>query len=587
MVSDRQAKVVVAESRVEARWQGWLPLALIWLLGCILRLALSQGSRVVWGDEPFYLWLGKNWISGQGFQFMGHPDVHHGPLFPMATGVLYLVTRDMALASEILYVLLGSLLVLPVYAIGREVYDRRVGLGAALLTAVWPALTAATLHWGTMTEPMYLLFVYLGLYLGLVALRGRWDCFERGVCGGVLPVRWWVFPLAGLSFGLAYLTRPEAVIYVGIVGLAILLLNAIQGRLREPRLWRNLMLYALGFGLAFIPYAIYLRVQTGAWMVSEKVGVAYLTGIGLAHGDTAAFDRATWGLDSTGLETFFFSSESYTISMTELILADLGMFARIIYLNIRRFARVLIDWTLLPNMLLPLVLLGLFDRGWSRRRTLKELYLLLSWLPAISFILFFIQARYLVAVIPVIILWVARGSFKMADWLSGTITELRSPRAQDGASRSYRYLASPLRSLLEWVPLILVTGLLLLAHPKVLGQVTSVGSVRPGHRSVGQDLAAIAPPDAKIMCRYPAIAFHAERDWVPTPNASWPEVLNYARHKDADYFIIDQRELRYRPQFQPLVSGEDVPAQLELVLIESDHGPSGEEERLVVYRFVE
>ena len=47
------------------------------------------------------------------------------------------------------------------------------------------------------------------------------------------------------------------------------------------------------------------------------------------------------------------------------------------------------------------------------------------------------------------------------------------------------------------------------------------------------------------------------------------------------YFVIDQRELVYRPQFQPLMGGEDVPPELELVL---DSASSDGSERLVIYR---
>jgi len=563
------------------RWRQWLPLLLIWGLALLIRGILVQPERVVWGDEPFYLWLGRNWATGQGYQFVGHSDVHHGPLFPMLAGLIDRLVGSLEVASDIIYVLFGSLLVWPVYGMAREVYDRRIGLAAALMAAVWPGFSVAVLHWGTLTEPMYMTFVCAGLYYGLVALRGRWDCIG---CRGqrlAAGAPWWTYGLAGLSIGLAYLTRPEAFIYAGIVGLALVVPNALLGQLKRATFWRDLTVFVAGFGLCFIPYAIYVHAQTGAWMVSEKVGVAYLTGIGLAHGDTAAFDRSTWGLDSTGLETFFFSSESYTISMVELILGDVELFLRILYLNSMRFARVLIDWTLMPALMLPLLILGLFDRGWSRERTLKEIYLALTWVPVLSFILFFIQARYLVPALPVAVIWVARGSLKLGDWLLGTLAEVRAPVTEEGASAAARPVAQPWRGVLEWLPVALVVLLLAAAYPRVHQAVTRVGSVRAEHRTMGEALRGLSEPGEVVMCRYPAIAFHAERDWMPTPNASWSDVLRYARHKSVDYFVIDQRELLYRPQFQPLMSAQDVPPELELVL---DIASSDGSERMVIYR---
>ncbi|MBN1400116.1 MAG: glycosyltransferase family 39 protein, partial [Anaerolineae bacterium] len=332
----------------------WGLLLLIWVGAILLRWTLTQGVRVVWGDEPFYLWLGRNWIKGEGFGFMGHADVHHGPLFPMLAGVLYLLTADMALSSEIIYIVVGAASVFPMYGMGYELYDRRVGLIAAAVTAVFPALSASVLHWGTMTEPLYLFLVISGLWAGLLTMRPLWSP-KRGSA----RAPWWSPGLTGLSFGLAYLTRPEAINYFLVIGLYIAVLAIVRGALRRWRFWLGVVSYLLAFALAFVPYAYYVRLNTGTWMVSEKVGIAYLTGIGLAHGDTAAFDRSTWGLDSTGLETFFFSSESYDVSMLRLILDDPKTFAIVLYMNVQSLVRVLIDWTLFPYALVPLAFLGL------------------------------------------------------------------------------------------------------------------------------------------------------------------------------------------------------------------------------------
>ncbi len=319
-------------------------------------------------------------------------------------------------------------------------------------------------------------------------------------------------------------------------------------------------------------------------MVSEKVGVAYLTGIGLAYGDTAAFDRATWGLDSTGLETFFFSSESYSVSMIQLILADPRTFFSLLILNTERFVYSLIDWTLFPQALLLWLAWGWFARGWTRERTLKELFLLASALPVLSFILFFIQARYIVAFIPVMILWTARGLLEFSDWLTGTVAAVRNPAssAAEGVRPQSTSVSEFWRAAFRIIPIILVMAALLAMHPTVVRQVTDVGSVRPEHRSVGEYLAGIVSRDAVVMSRYPAIAFHADARWVPTPNATWPEIVNYARHKGVKYFVIDERELRYRPQFKDLVNGGAVPPQLKLI-----HVDETGRERLVVYEWID
>jgi len=122
MVADTETQRTPTQSFLQ-HWRQWLPLLLIWGLALLIRGILVQPERVVWGDEPFYLWLGRNWATGQGYQFVGHPDVHHGPLFPMLAGLIDRLVGNLEVASDIIYVMFGSLLVWPVYGMAREVYD--------------------------------------------------------------------------------------------------------------------------------------------------------------------------------------------------------------------------------------------------------------------------------------------------------------------------------------------------------------------------------------------------------------------------------------------------------------------------------
>ncbi|MBN1402812.1 MAG: hypothetical protein JXA74_18360, partial [Anaerolineae bacterium] len=187
--------------------------------------------------------------------------------------------------------------------------------------------------------------------------------------------------------------------------------------------------------------------------------------------------------------------------------------------------------------------------------TLKELYLLLSMLPVMGFILFFIQARYLLPIVPVAILWLSVGSSRLGDWLVGTIVALRTPEEPtERGGRPYWHMPQGWSAALQALPVFLLMAWLLAMHPTVIDRVTNVGSVREEHRLLGEYLAGQVSRDTVIMCRYPAIAFHADARWVPTPNATVQEVLSYARHKQADYWVIDERELRYRPQFVDLTS---------------------------------
>lgn len=601
---------MTVRAKAISRNREWLWVGLLVALAFLVRLALVLFvERVVWGDEPFYLWLGRNWFEGRGYSFTGYSDVHHTPGYPFLSAVFYLITGNLETASDICYVLFGTALMLPLYGLARRIYSREVGYIALLLAAVFPALTGTILFWGTMTEPPYYFFTYGAMFALLAGMERR---------------RAWVVFLAGLAAGAAYIVRPEGIAYFAILLFYLVVIRLFEhgwrrrenGRVGNPPLqardecvgnvgqggksplqardgnpplrmrriaWEVLCL-VVGFALIFMPYMVYVRLETGAWMISEKAGVTFVTSWRLAYGDTVAFDKATWGLDSTGLEVFFFSRESYHVSMVEAILQAPGEFARLVYQNILAFLSQAFSPRMFPYFFLPLVGLGLFGEAWNRTRAKREFLLLLSLLPVMAFLVFFIQERYIAALLPTLILWLAAGLVKLGEWVAGTARLLSARREAASPAPTVAPLgqgSDAWRRWGTWLPTLLIAAMLVVALPCVMNN-TARGSFRFAHKTVGlwmkDNLATTR--DTVIMARYPAIAFYADAQWEPTPNATWPEVLRYARHVGADYFVLDGREVeKLRPQLAFLMDEAQIPPELELVHVDRSEG-----ETLMVYR---
>ncbi|MBC7224825.1 MAG: hypothetical protein H5T59_11225, partial [Anaerolineae bacterium] len=426
------------------------------------------------------------------------------------------------------------------------------GLAAAAVAAVLPSLVVGPLLWGTMTEPIFLLLVAVGMWL-------LWRGFRRGWTAG--------YALAGAAFGLAYLARPEAIWYPIALGATLALVGLLRREWR-PAPWLRLLVLGVAFLATIFPYLAYVRVHTGHWMVSEKVGVAYEHGFALGHRDYAAFDRVAWGLDSAGKEVRFFSPESYTLSLVDQILADVPGFLRLLKLNVLRFLETLGAARFFPGVCIPLVALGFFRQPWDRRRLEGEAFLWASAVPVLSFLLFQVLDRYMVPLLLLGVLWLGKGLAEWGDWAVDTAQNLRArglPPALEGAVRAG--------------VVVLVAAFLLALQPSVREALNVPNSFRPDHRTVGEWLREHTEPDAAIMSRYPAIAFHAERRWVATANAPLEDLRRYAEGHGVDYFVVDRRELALRPQFAPLVEGGPVPGWLEEVA----RFRTGEEV-LVVYR---
>ncbi|MEA2603151.1 MAG: hypothetical protein QOF89_4143 [Acidobacteriota bacterium] len=190
------------------------------------RLALLLLPRVIRWDEPVYLLLGQNLWNGLGFTFNGHPELHHSPLFPILTGATLKLTGRPEEASNIWYVLLGALLTLPVYGLARRLTSHGGALLAAALVAFFPALTTAVLYWGTMIEPLFLLLIYSAAYLTMRGLDSERPGFSVAA-----------FAIAGALTGLAYLARPEGLLWmISLAGAAVIVWALRRGRDAErPR----------------------------------------------------------------------------------------------------------------------------------------------------------------------------------------------------------------------------------------------------------------------------------------------------------------------------------------------------------------
>ncbi len=547
------------QAKIEARFRLSEPLAvtLLAIWAAVVRVAaLALPQRIVWGDEPFYLWLGRNWLTGHGYSFTGYSDVHHTPMYPLLSGIFYLLTRNLELASDICYVLFGALLVVPVYLLAREMYRSEVGYASAALLAIYPAIATAPAFWGTLTEPPYYFFVYSGLLMALLAMRRGRAVF---------------YLLAGLFLGAAYLTRPEAIAYVAAAGGVVALVKLLERKLLERATVIGLALLAIGFLLFFLPYAYYVYRETGAWMVSEKAGVTFVTCLGLSEGDTRAFDEATWALDTTGREVFFFSRESYDVSMIDVIREYPAEFVQLLIRNTRRFVGSLLSTRLFPLYLLPLMGLTFFKAAWDKARAKGELLLLASLTPVAVFLLFFIQDRYIATLLPTVVIWLGLGAYELGVWLHGTVENLLTDRLP----KSVR-----LRKSLVAIPTIILVLFFVALQPRTIQLYTNIGSFRPEHKTIGLWLKDNIPPGSVVMSRYPAIAFYADAQWEPTPNAEYEQVRVYAQAQHVDYFVLDEGEtIELRPQLAFLLDQNNLPADLDLVHVQESAGG-----RLAVFR---
>jgi hypothetical protein len=317
------------------------------------------------------------------------------------------------------------------------------------------------------------------------------------------------------------------------------------------------------FLLVASPYVYYLHELTGEWRLTGAAGMAYVSMEGLAENNTAAFDAATWGIDPASGEVYLFAPSSEAQGLVGAILAKPGELLARVRSNLKDLFGLLFSAKLVPWPLAALIVLALFGRAWHSRRFWGELALFASLAAPLSYVLFFVQERYLAGILLPAIIWAAAGCVHLGDWLVTTWREIRGQPP------------GPVGRLTGILPALLVAAVLLWHGPRLWRMQQFTNSFQPGHVGAAALLRSMgATADQVVMSRYPAIAFHAGMRWAPTPAATWPELLAYARQQEADYLVVDQWETRLRPQLAELADPNAVPDVLShLATLDGGFGP--------------
>jgi hypothetical protein len=158
-------------------------------------------------------------------------NAHH-PLYPLTLlGMSWPVRwlhpdSDLAvmqLSAQLASGLAGIILVVPMFYLGRELFNRRVGFWSAALFQCLPA--GARVMSDALSEPLFLVLIVTGLLMAVRALGSRSLVH---------------FALCGLFTGLAYLTRPEGILLgvsAGLVLLGLQATRAFTGTWQRALIW--------------------------------------------------------------------------------------------------------------------------------------------------------------------------------------------------------------------------------------------------------------------------------------------------------------------------------------------------------------
>lgn len=437
-------------------------------------------------------------------------DNAHPPLYPLAIVAASSVVRLFLHASEPVIMQVGAqaasafagvLLVIPMFLLGRRLFNSTVALGAAVLFQFLPVPARVTSD--VLTESLFLLLTATALFYGVKALRSR-------------SMR--AFALCGLFTGLAYLTRPEGLL-VALSAAAVLLFVQWIPELRRP--WTETVRHAAALTLGAACVALPYMVVIGG--VSMKPNAARLLGTPDAEADPesraepafvpptllqASMLAVRWDLHGT---------DRRVLQAGKAVIFEVGKSAHLAWIP------------------------ALWGLWCSRRRfrTQPEVWIvavtcgsLAVLVGRIALVRGYVSERHALVFILCGVFWASFGLAEFARWLSNVWRKRPS-------------FISPAR--VEWL---LIGGLAIAGVPEIL---KPLHGNRAGHRLAGAWLAENAEPRARLLdpfCwadYYSGRAFEDASSPAPTSRAAETYVI-------AEQSKLEHRWLRGRDQAAELIS---------------------------------
>jgi 4-amino-4-deoxy-L-arabinose transferase-like glycosyltransferase len=533
-------------------------LAVIVVLAMAFRLFLMQWRFAIGFDEPHYLQIAASAVL-RGWQEVLHP--YWPPMYPICIALIARLVPDFELAGRLVSLIMGSLVLLPVFFLAQALFDKKTALAAVLLLALFPPLAFGATD--ALSESTYTFLATSGVAVGWLALQKRsvWRGFG-----------------AGLIFALAYLTKPEGLGYL-LVFLSLASLAFMRNLLlRQNKKITLIAVAALaGFAIGAFPYLSYLHRLTGKWMLSAKWDVNQYDMDAI---NNLSPDDMALPVDMAYHAGNFHEYKSDHNHATNGHLPSPAALAGRVVKNFYRALRFAIP-AILTAPLFVLLTLGLFGERWDWSQTKLNGYLLafigFFWLVVIPF--FHINDRYLIPLLPICFIWIGRGALRLHAWLRnwiGTVQQNFSKRP---------FAADKLGQV------IFLFFLLFFSFLPELGKVVSRNPVDGEFwedavelKAAGKWIRDNSTEEPLIMSYNKAVDFYAGvydiRRTASFSNDSIDRILKYAIHKGVTHIVIDERYLERFPNLADLFDPIAAPQALEL--LHAEMGLSGH--RVFVYR---
>lgn len=470
-------------------------LMLMVLAGFMLRYLARPPYQVIAADGPSYVNIGRQIMDA--FNFQG--SIHYPPFYPFLIGLANMITHDQETAGMLVSLVMGSLLVVPVFLLGKAFFGRGAGYAAAAITLVWPEFVGQSNN--VLAYSTYFTMLMTGLYF-------LWVGYDRIK---IIPAC-----LGGAFVAAAYLTRQEA--FISMAAVCFTLGVATWYKERSFARIKPLLAACATLFILIFPYILMVHEVMGIWTLAGKSVVTLTDCLSYYLG------RPDLNRDPT------FGRTSYM----DLVTKYPGYFPFIIRKNFSELINIL------PLPVVVLTVAG-FTAGLKKERAWASRAFVAGALAPIVVLLaiFLVSSAYIAPYMPFLFIMCGNALVCGEDYLRSKL-----PAYPSG---------------FHWLTLLLTFAYALnmgyhqIPRTAPPPYAIEMDGGRYDQKLLGKLLKKELPQGSVIMTRSGRIGFYSGLSWVDIPQADLETILRTAREKKVRYLVVEGQQVVMRPQLGVLL----------------------------------
>ena len=221
-------------------------LLLLVIIALIPRIIVFLQPQIITTDGTLYVKMAKLFSEGR---YEGIPRIYFS-LYPLMIFLVQKIVGDWELSGQLISLILGAFPTIPIFLLGRSLYNERIGWLSALFYVTLPDFLKFDTQ--VVRDPTHWFFMVFSLYL-------VWEGLKKNQ----LPL----MGLASISAGLGAITRVEGFVLWGVLVLYVAFCRAPRIPIKRKAL--NVAILVIIFPILFSPILLSTKRDTNHIAVGE------------------------------------------------------------------------------------------------------------------------------------------------------------------------------------------------------------------------------------------------------------------------------------------------------------------------------